>query len=200
MINGTQTGTGLTTVADGAAFGGTGQIGGGLTMLEGSIFTATAVGGVIDALNVVGNVDLSALGNILNVTGAITGTQTLLTFAGTLNGTFESTSGLNVNYLANSITISASGVLIGDYNSDGKVNAADYTVWRDRLGQNGANLPDRDPGNPGNISLADYNSWKANFGNAGAGSGQFGGGAVPEPTTLFLLAVASIATFLLRRR
>jgi autotransporter-associated beta strand protein len=192
LINGTQTGTGLTTVASGAAFGGTGQIGGGLTMLEGSIFTATAVGGVIDALNVVGNVDLSALGNLLSVTGPITGTQTLLTFAGTLNGTFESSPGFTVNYLANSITISAGGALIGDYNNDGKVNAADYTVWRDNLGAPGSVLgANRDPLNGGAVSSADYASWKANFGQ-GAGSGSFGSAAVPEPTSFVLFAMALV--------
>jgi autotransporter-associated beta strand protein len=200
LINGTQTGTGLTTVSSGAAFGGTGQIGGGLTMLEGSIFTAAAVGGVIDAMNVVGNVDLSALGNILSVTGTLTGTQTLLTFGGTLTGTFESTPGLNVNYLANSITISAAAGLIGDYNNDGKVDAADYTVWRDNLGGPGSVLgANRDPLNGGAVSTADYASWKANFGQ-GAGSGSFGSAAVPEPTSFVLFAMALVGAACSRSR
>src|SRR5262249_46025955 len=40
---------------------------------------------------------------------------------------------------------------IGDYNNDGKVDAADYTVWRDHLGQSFA-LQNRDPLNTGPIS------------------------------------------------
>ena len=141
-------------------------------MLEGSTFTAAAVGGVIDSLNVLGNVDLSALGNILNVTGPITGTQTLLTYVGTLSGVFESTPGYTVDYgsLNNGmITVTASvGGLIGDYNNDGKVNAADYNVWRDNLGAPGSVLgANRDPLNGGVVSPADYASWKSHFGLPG---------------------------------
>jgi hypothetical protein len=54
--------------------------------------------------------------------------------------------------------------LTGDYNSDGTVNTADYTVWRDNLGTAFA-LPNRDSANTGNISAADYTTWKTNYGN-----------------------------------
>jgi fibronectin-binding autotransporter adhesin len=78
----------------------------------------------------------------------------------------------------------------GDYNNNGVVDAADYTVWRDALGSATA-LPNRDPLNTGNVSNADYASWVAHFGqSAGAGSGGLSGGAVPEPTSLVLLAIA----------
>ena len=51
-----------------------------------------------------------------------------------------------------------------DGNADGTVNAADYTVWRDHLGQTvpAGTLGDYD-GN-GTVQTADYNLWKANFG------------------------------------
>lgn len=78
----------------------------------------------------------------------------------------------------------------GDYNNNGVVDAADYTVWRDALGSATA-LPNRDPLNTGNVSNADYASWVAHFGqSAGAGSGGLSAGAVPEPTSLVLLAIA----------
>lgn len=79
--------------------------------------------------------------------------------------------------------------LVGDYNSDGKVDAADYTKWRDNLGADGSTLgPNRDPANSGIVSTADYNSWKSHFGQM-AGSGALANsGAVPEPATLTLLA------------
>jgi hypothetical protein len=83
-------------------------------------------------------------------------------------------------------------VLVGDYNSDNKVDAADYTVWRDRLGTT-ATLPNRDSANSGVVSIDDYNSWKANFGaTPGSGSGLLESGAVPEPTSLMLLLLAMV--------
>jgi hypothetical protein len=81
--------------------------------------------------------------------------------------------------------------VIGDYNSDNVVDAADYTVWRDAL-NTATVLPNRDPANTGNVSQADYDSWKARFGQV-AGAGSFAGGtaAVPEPTSCLLLAMAA---------
>ncbi len=79
---------------------------------------------------------------------------------------------------------------IGDYNNNGIVDAADYTVWRNNVGQPGTTLQHRDPNNgTGVVSQDDYNSWKANFG-AGGGAGGVGGGAVPEPGTVALALVA----------
>jgi hypothetical protein len=79
---------------------------------------------------------------------------------------------------------------VGDYNGDGVVNAADYTVWRDHLGQTFA-LQNRDPANTGAISNSDYTSWKNNFG-VGAGSGSLSGSAVPEPTSLCLTFLGAL--------
>jgi hypothetical protein len=72
----------------------------------------------------------------------------------------------------------------GDYNGNGIVDAADYTVWRDHLDQT-FTLPNRDSANTGPISAADYTSWKTNFGNH-AGSGSIGNAAVPEPSAAAL--------------
>jgi hypothetical protein len=80
---------------------------------------------------------------------------------------------------------------VGDYNNNGKVDAADYTVWRDHLGQTFA-LPNRDPLNTGVISANDYTAWKTHFGTPGAGGGALGAGAVPEPTSILLLVMATI--------
>lgn len=56
---------------------------------------------------------------------------------------------------------------VGDYNDNGLVDAADYTVWRDSLGT-ATVLPNRDPGSTGNVSQADYAAWKSAFGQSGA--------------------------------
>lgn len=75
----------------------------------------------------------------------------------------------------------AAGV-IGDYNDNGVVDAADYTVWRDALGT-GATLPN--DATPGIVDATDYTLWKLNFGmSAGAGSAA---AAVPEPAAWLLI-------------
>jgi hypothetical protein len=89
----------------------------------------------------------------------------------------------------------------GDYNNNGVVDAADYTVWRSHLGQT-YQLPNEAPNaSPGIVDAADYSAWKAHFGatpNAdtdlfirsmeidGAGAGA----AVPEPSTFVYLVMA----------
>ena len=69
----------------------------------------------------------------------------------------------------------------GDFNRDGFVDAADYTVWRDGFGS----LYDE----------ADYADWKANFG-AGAGGGSAAASpshaSVPEPASFALLLVGML--------
>lgn len=53
----------------------------------------------------------------------------------------------------------------GDYNRDGSVNLADYTIWRDMLGSEGINPYDGADGNgDGDVNQIDYLIWKANFG------------------------------------
>jgi autotransporter-associated beta strand protein len=86
-------------------------------------------------------------------------------------------------------TLGAAIGFTGDYNNDGRVDAADYTVWRDNLGAPGTALQHRDPANMGVVGDADYASWKANFGmGAGAGSGSLA--QVPEPTSVVLVMMA----------
>jgi hypothetical protein len=85
------------------------------------------------------------------------------------------------------LAVESPTTMIGDYNSDGKVDAIDYTVWRDKLGT-AAVLPNRDPLNSGNVSTADYNSWKAHFGQLAGGGGSLGAATVPEPASMLMLA------------
>ncbi len=55
----------------------------------------------------------------------------------------------------------------GDYNNDGGVDAADYTVFRDKLGTT-SGLPNN-AGLGNTVDQSYYDLWKANFGQSGAG-------------------------------
>jgi hypothetical protein len=63
----------------------------------------------------------------------------------------------------------------GDFNEDGFVDAADYTVWRDGFGSR----YDED----------DRADWLANFGAGGSAGGAAASTSVPEPASLVLLAI-----------
>jgi hypothetical protein len=84
----------------------------------------------------------------------------------------------------------------GDYNGNGVVDAADYTVWRDNLGKS-VTLPNDTT--PGTVVQADFDVWKNNFG-LHAGSGAFSAGAVPEPATWLLGLVGACLLGVFRRR
>jgi hypothetical protein len=81
--------------------------------------------------------------------------------------------------------------LIGDYNGNGVVDAADYTVWRDTLGQLGMGLAADGNGN-NQIDAGDYSVWKSHFGNS-VGGGSLAIASVPEPATLALLILPMVA-------
>lgn len=88
--------------------------------------------------------------------------------------------------LEQDFTITRSWLLKGDYNQDGLVDLADYTVWRNHLG---SPLWQADGNGSGVVDAGDYDIWKMHFGDNGALFG-VGSAAVPEPGTLALLAWA----------
>ncbi len=83
--------------------------------------------------------------------------------------------------------------VLGDYNGNGVVDAADYVLWR-----NGGPLQN-EVDDPGTVSPADYTEWRARFGNtSGAGSG-LGAANVPEPTGMVLLLLSVVFGFGIRK-
>lgn len=78
--------------------------------------------------------------------------------------------------------------LPGDYNEDGVVDAADYTTWRDNLG-NVESLPNDDT--PG-VGADDLDRWRANYGKtASMQESQTGpGDSVPEPASSAVICIA----------
>ena len=74
--------------------------------------------------------------------------------------------------------------LAGDFNGDGIVDAADYTLWRDNLG-----APDESVINFGGdgingVDQGDFDLWEANFGASASPSQSY---SVPEPTSCGLM-------------
>lgn len=62
-------------------------------------------------------------------------------------------------------TVLSAPVNAGDYNQNGTVDAADYTVWRDSLGTTGVTpYSGADGDGNGSIEQADYAVWRSNFG------------------------------------
>jgi hypothetical protein len=82
------------------------------------------------------------------------------------------------------LLIDAAPTLDGDFNEDGIVDAADYVLWR------------KDP-NATNPPM-DYATWLAHFGETLSGGGAHGS-EVPEPATLWSLAVGALILSLAKR-
>jgi Dockerin type I domain len=88
-----------------------------------------------------------------------------------------------------------------DYNHDGVVDAADYTVWRNTLGQSDPN-PENNPlaansNRNGSVDLKDYAAWKYHFGESlpmSEGAGSLAAAGAPEPAS-FLLALSGVLAF-----
>ena len=86
--------------------------------------------------------------------------------------------------------------LLGDYDLDGDVDLADFTVWKQSLNSSVA-TPGyfADGNNSGGVDAADFTVWRDNFGasivSAIGSGGLAGGNAVPEPSSwlLFLLGL-----------
>jgi hypothetical protein len=146
----------------------------------------------------IGTLDFSDF-SFTNLGGVAVGTYKLFDAASTITGSIGTASGtfggfsatLSRDNINNDVLLNVTGTagIAGDYNNNGKVDAADYVLWRKNPGAFG--------GNP-----AGYNTWRANFGNPpGSGSGLANAGsAVPEPSTLILMNLAAVAWNHRRRR
>jgi len=124
---------------------------------------------------------------LLDIGGATAGTGfTILDFEEAPGMAWDTSS------LMTSGTIVANVILPGDYNVDGTVDAADYAVWRDNLGQPAGALPSDIDG--GVIGSAQYATWRSNFGQSiGSANGSANGATgVPEPSALLLLVVGAM--------
>ena len=156
----------------------------------------TVRGSQYDAIVASGNLSLGgALQlSLINSFTPAAGTSFDILDWSSLSGTFFSLSlpSLTAGLTWNASQLYTAGVLsvtlTGDYNGNGNVDAADYSVWRDSLGRTGTGLAADGNGDHA-ITQADYDLWKMHFGESapGSGAGASANAAVPEPATLLLL-------------
>jgi hypothetical protein len=105
-----------------------------------------------------------------------------------------------ITNLQENVFFATTAGLPGDFNFDGIVNAADYTVWRDALGDSVSPFQGADATGDGLVTQADYSVWKSNFGASLSSVEAAGSQAVPEPTSAKLFAAMLLCAVGIRRR
>lgn len=101
----------------------------------------------------------------------------------------------------------------GDYNQDGLVDAADYTVWRDAM-VSGESLPN-EGATPGLVTAEDYTVWRNHYGEVApvtqslrrgvvsyvelANASLDNGVSTPEPSSLLLAIGFAVPIAAMRR-
>jgi autotransporter-associated beta strand protein len=148
VLNGVPTTGGTTTVERGAILGGGGTLAGALVN-QGTVAPGASAG----TMTVSGNYSQDSASTLA------------IEIGGTTAGAFDS-----LNVLK---SLTDTGAVEGDYNGDFVVNAADYSVWRDNLGEEFQLLNENPHADtPGTVDEEDYDFWKDNFGNANLSFGK----------------------------
>lgn len=130
--------------------------------LSGGLFTGPAATAANGGTMPSANTGHWAEGTMSTIYGTATPQESVMDPTIT-NGTRKRPTKLDIAALTDiGWTVAAPAGLLGDYNSDGTVNAADYTLWRDKLGNATALANDDTSG----VGPDDYTRWKTNFGQS----------------------------------
>jgi len=139
---------------------------------------------------------------------AVGDTFEILRASGGLSGTFATESlpalgaglALDVQYTPNSVLLAVVSApsLNADFDEDGDVDAADLAKWKAGFGiASGAAHMQGDADGNGAVDGADYLAWQRQFGTTLDAPAA---GAVPEPTSALLVALAAAGCLVARRR
>lgn len=101
---------------------------------------------------------------------------------------------MQVNGSELQVRLPGAGGVPGDFNQDGNVDAADYAVWRDN--QNSLSALPNDGGLGTPIGAGHYSLWTSTYGASSSPSAAL---AVPEPTALTALCIATLGLVTTRR-
>ena len=117
-----------------------------------------------------------------------------------LKGFDRYTMDLFVDFALTALTLEGAPVpgVMGDYNDNSIVDAADYTVWRDAVAAGSTSLTN--DSTPGTVDESDFLFWRTHFGEStGSGAAAASASAVPEPSTLVMLLAAALVILCGRR-
>ncbi|MEN1678890.1 MAG: hypothetical protein AAGJ46_04815 [Planctomycetota bacterium] len=154
-----------------------GYVGDGVIALEDEFAATTSIGfGVVDA-SLVGPLEIPLEVGFIQLlldNGDGLGVRARSRFLNEFNQFYSSESSFGAPP-----TLVVEYELGGDFNGDGTVDAADFTVWRDGLGSE--------------YSVADYETWRATFGQMLAPPAAIESAAAPEPGGSAVIAAALAA-------
>lgn len=98
-------------------------------------------------------------------------------------------------------TMVGSGAVGPDFNGDGVINLDDLAIWEANVGcETGCSVLQGDADGDGDVDGDDFLFWQRNVGQPMPWTGSGSAAAVPEPTTLMLLALGLMALPAWRRR
>ncbi|QDU57207.1 beta strand repeat-containing protein [Aeoliella mucimassa] len=168
------------------------SVGGDLTMADGAVLKVNLSGGVLPTSLEAG--DSWDLFDFASASGTFDIADFILPTGLDSNLTWDTS-----NLLIDGSLSVISAALSGDFNNDGIVNLADYTIWRDNLGADESVLPPGTGDGSSIVDAGDYSLWKLNFGNTAPGASAQPT-TVPEPSTMVLVIGLTIGGLAIARR
>ncbi len=104
------------------------------------------------------------------------------------------------NVSHNPLGVLAAAAIPGDFNGDGAVDFADYTMWRNSFGTTVIAGTKADGNGNGVIDSGDYVLWRKQLAATAGGSALLADTPIPEPPTTLLVILTPLTFLAIRRR